>query len=223
MMPAERGYDVLEWDSSVFGFTVARVAAPDDAGTLAFTLDDARRHGVRLLYLQTDTSELIRAAESQGATPVGERITYARAVTEADVRMLRGTNSPVAVERWPGTTPTPELQQLARDAGQHSRFRIDPEVPDGVFERIYDAWIARSLDRQIAEDVLVTRDATSISGLVTVGRKDGRADIGLLSVRSDARGRGVGKALVLAAPASCAEAATGVLSRSVWQQCRVAA
>jgi dTDP-4-amino-4,6-dideoxy-D-galactose acyltransferase len=88
------------------------------------------------------------------------------------------------------------LFELARDAGRYSRFRIDPKVPKGVFERIYDAWITNSINGTIADEVLVIRDGAAVSGLVTVGVKNGRADIGLLAVRVQARGRGLGRALV---------------------------
>lgn len=199
MTPVERGYEILEWDSGVFGFNVARAAIPDDSRALTAALEDARRNDVRLVYLHTDDSQLVRAAESLGGTLVGERVTFARTLTAVDAQNVGGSNAPVVVEQWPGTVATPELLQLSRAAGLYSRFRIDSRVPEGVFERIYDAWITRSLERKIAEEVLVTRDALSISGLVTLGAKDGRADIGLLAVRADARGRGLGKALVLAA------------------------
>jgi dTDP-4-amino-4,6-dideoxy-D-galactose acyltransferase len=85
---------------------------------------------------------------------------------------------------------------LAREAGRFSRFRVDPSSER--FSTIYDAWIINSVSGLMAKEVMVTPDAASLSGLVTVGVKDGRADIGLLAVREDSRGRGLGKGLVQA-------------------------
>lgn len=199
MTPTGGSYEILEWDSGVFGFPVARVFQTEDRTVLAAALEAARREGVQLAYLLTENDDITRLAETLGGTLVSERVTFARAAAP-DTDPIRTLVDPaIAVTRWPGTTPTPELLQLARDAGRYSRFRIDPRVPSGVFERIYDAWITNSVNGQIADEVMVTRDGSSVSGMVTVGEKDGRADIGLLSVRENARGRGLGKALVRAA------------------------
>jgi ribosomal protein S18 acetylase RimI-like enzyme len=140
-----------------------------------------------------------RAAETLGEIPISERVTFARDLTAQGIDILWPADRPVTVERWPGNPPSNELRQLARDAGRFSRFRVDSKVPGEVFERIYDAWITNSVSGQIAQEVMVTRDASSLTGLVTVGVKDGRGEIGLLAVREDARGRGLGKGLVQAA------------------------
>jgi dTDP-4-amino-4,6-dideoxy-D-galactose acyltransferase len=200
MPPPEGRYELLAFDSSIFGFPVARVPATDDRNALAAALDGARRTGVRLIYLLTELSEAARVAEELSGTLISERVTFARDLTAADeIPVLSRAEPSVAVERWSATVPTPELLHLARDAGRFSRFRVDSRVPLGVFERIYDAWITNSVSGKMADEVMVTRDASSLSGLVTVGEKNGRAEIGLLAVRKDARGRGLGKALVGAA------------------------
>jgi dTDP-4-amino-4,6-dideoxy-D-galactose acyltransferase len=162
-------------------------------------LDGARREGTRLAYLFTESRKAAQLAEAVGGTPISERVTFARSISPSDVARMRSEATAVPVEQWLGNTPTNELLQLARDAGNYSRFRLDSRIPVAVFERLYDAWIANSLSGQIAEKVLVTRDALSLTGLVTVGGKNGRADIGLLAVHLRARGHGLGKALVLAA------------------------
>jgi dTDP-4-amino-4,6-dideoxy-D-galactose acyltransferase len=192
-------WELLPWDSGVFGFPVARIAASAHRNTLKAALDDARREGVRLIYLLTESSDVAREAQSLGGVHVSERVTFVRAVAPGDANSDASSGTPVImVETWHGTTPTPELLELARDAGRYSRFRLDPKVPIGVFERIYDAWITNSINGTIADEVLVIRDGAAVSGLVTVGVKNGRADIGLLAVRAQARGRGLGRALVKA-------------------------
>lgn len=199
MTPTEKGFEVLGWDSDVFGFPVARVVASDGTRSLANILQDARQNGIRLAYLLTEDDQVSRAAVAAGGEMISERVTFARELTTAAVQRESRPQEEVAVEKWTGTTPTPEFLQLAREAGRHSRFRVDSSVPDGVFERIYDAWITNSLNGKIADEVLVTRDGSSITGLVTVAEKAGRVDIGLLAVGEGARGRGLGRALVDAA------------------------
>lgn len=199
MSPPDRGYELLEWDTDVFGFPVARVFDTGNRTTLDRALNEARQAGVRLAYFLTESDELARVAQSSRGNRVSERVTFARELTVGDVdSILASANPAVVVEPWEGTTPTAELLHLARDAGRYSRFKVDPKVPNGVFEKIYDAWITNSLTRQIADEVMVIRDRSSLAGLVTLGSRQGRADIGLLAVAEEARGRGFGKALVRA-------------------------
>lgn len=193
-----RGWQILEWDSGAFGFPVARLEETENESSMAAAIDNARREGIRLIYLLTESREVARAAETLGGTLISERVTFVRAVTIPDAIASRAGPS-VVVEQWKGTAATPELIHLARQAGHYSRFRVDPRIPREIFERIYDAWISNSLSGQIAEAVMVIRDASSLLGLVTVGEKNRRADIGLLAVHERARGRGLGKKLVGAA------------------------
>lgn len=193
------GWEVLEWDSGVFGFTVARIESPDTLDALKAAIDSVRRNDVRLAYLQTGKNRIAGDAAALGGLLVSERITFSRSVPRELIPQVQNASAAIRVESWRATTATAELIQLARDAGHYSRFRVDPNIPRDVFERIYDAWITNSVNRTIADEVMVVLDGSSVSGLVTVAVKDGRADIGLLAVRTQARGRGLGKSLVAAA------------------------
>lgn len=64
---------------------------------------------------------------------------------------------------------------------------------------MYKTWIRNSVNGQIADAVLVARHAGRIAGMVTVGRKDGRGDIGLFAVHPEMRGKNLGTALALSA------------------------
>jgi len=193
------GYDILHWDSDVFEFPVARLRDTDDRNALQTAIEAARESGVKLAYLFAKGEESAQAAISLDGQLISERVTFAREVTDDAGFAFAREDTSIVLEPWHDTSPSADLLRLARDAGSYSRFRVDPKVPKRVFNQIYDAWIINSLNKKIADEVMVIRDGSSISGLVTVGAKDGRADIGLLSVREEARGRGLGKALVRAA------------------------
>jgi dTDP-4-amino-4,6-dideoxy-D-galactose acyltransferase len=197
-MTSPQRWEILEWDSGVFGFPVARLQATEDRSAMTAAIANAKGAGVRLMYLLTESGDIAAAAGAMGGTLISERVTFVRAVTVPDTEAIAPMDRSVVVEPWTGTSVTPELLHLARDAGRYSRFRVDSRIPGEVFERIYDAWITNSVNGQIAEVVMVTRDASSLLGLVTVGVKDGRGDIGLLAVHEKARGRGLGRALVRA-------------------------
>ena len=88
-----------------------------------------------------------------------------------------------------------DLIELARSAGRYSRFRVDARIDPKVFHAIYDAWLIRSVRREIADEVFVGSVAANDVGLVTVSATPAGATIGLLSVSDSARGRGIGRAM----------------------------
>ena len=193
---ADAGFDVLAWDSDVFGFPVARVRdSVRSAESLAHAVDALRDHSVRLAYYSFpwDDSGLRDVAGQQGGRLVDRKVTYAAACTEI---VAAPASAGVDVVRYESGEADETLIRLARQSGEYSRFNTDPRVESRVFEHIYDAWIRNSVSRTMADDVFVARVDGSIAGLVTVGERRRRGDIGLLAVAAAARRRGVGRALV---------------------------
>jgi len=92
---------------------------------------------------------------------------------------------------------------LSLAAGVYSRFHCDPRFPRDKFEELYRIWIERSVRRELADVVLVARDATEptsgLLGMVTVSAAEAAGSIGLIAVAEMARGRGVGRRLIEAA------------------------
>lgn len=192
----------LPWDSGVLGRPVARVAlegaAPD---AVRAALDALRASDVALAYLFGDPADAEGRAllKRAGAALVDRKTTYVRGVEPAAAAGL-----PAGIREHDGHWPDPAVRALALASGVHSRFHADPRMPRHVFQTIYEAWIARSVARELADVVYVACDPDDVAaerplGMVTVGLKEGRADIGLLAVAEAARGRGVGRALVRAA------------------------
>jgi dTDP-4-amino-4,6-dideoxy-D-galactose acyltransferase len=91
------------------------------------------------------------------------------------------------------------LEQLAIQSGKYSRFALDPNIPRDKFVELYKTWINRSLRKEIAEETLVIQNCDKIVGMVTLGQKNGRGDIGLIAVDLNFRGNGYGEQLVRAA------------------------
>ena len=85
-----------------------------------------------------------------------------------------------------------------------------------MFHAIYDAWLTRSIRREIADEVYVARVASRPVGLLTIGVAGGRGTIGLLSVHESVRGRGLGR--LLAEMAFAWSAARGLAETQVATQ-----
>jgi ribosomal protein S18 acetylase RimI-like enzyme len=192
-------YESMEWDSSFFGFRVARIRPSSmSQEQLGETLLEMRLAGVKLAYwFAADNVLSNEVARLRGGFLADRKTTFVadlRAVEPDDFANLD------QIEFFQSKTPTPELEELAIESGGMSRFRLDPRMPAGGFEELYRTWIRKSAEGTMARGILIAKDSTgSIAGMVTLGEKNGRGDIGLLAVAAAARGRNLGRRLVNAA------------------------
>ena len=93
---------------------------------------------------------------------------------------------------------TPALRDLAIASGEWSRFKVDTNVPRGVFEVMFESWIKNSVNFSIADEVFVAIDTASGThvGLITVKLKENAVHIGLLSVDKHHRRKGIATQLM---------------------------
>jgi dTDP-4-amino-4,6-dideoxy-D-galactose acyltransferase len=190
-------FSILEWDSARFGFPVGRLSTsvqPEEIPTIA---QHARGEGVRLVYYTTPADVRVDPAtlEQCGGRLVDQRVTYAADLDHVG-QEVRSEIADDRVAEYESDAVTQALMSLARQSGEYSRFHSDPRVPPGVFESIYDAWITRSVQHEIADHVAVVRDGTTTAGFVTLKAAGAESEIGLLAVEASMRGRGYGRALV---------------------------
>lgn len=188
----------LAWDSDYLGFGVARLEADNLApDVLARLIAEARAAGRRLLYLVATPQDAASNASAReaGAWLADRKVTFAMLVVPAEQAEVVGP----AIQ--PTTIWTPQLESLALQSGEYSRFRLETHFEPAVFIGLYQRWLRNSLSHEIAREVLVfdAGQTGSAQGLLTLGVKNGRADIGLLAVDTQARGQRIGQQLVAAA------------------------
>jgi dTDP-4-amino-4,6-dideoxy-D-galactose acyltransferase len=198
----------LSWDSEFFGYPVARIEARSlEPLELASQIAIARNAGIRLVYLIAAPADEVSnfSAVQAGAWLADRKVTFVITVAPSE----RGTVQSTDIK---GTTAwTPELENLALQSGEYSRFRLDKHFSPDVFPRLYQQWLYNSLAHQLAREVLVftTISESGLSrktlGLLTLGLKNGRADIGLLAVDERTRGQRIGQQLVTVAKQRTAE------------------
>ncbi len=189
-------FQILDWDSAFFGMPVARILPRRlPAPELAPALAGMKERGVALAYWASDPDDAAsqQAARSCGGFLADRKTTY---LIDLDGDAATVPDGDWATEEYAEARPNGELESLALQAGAHSRFRIDPRMPDGKFDALYRLWIEKSVNRTIADAVLVVRHSGGIVGMVTLGKKDGRGDIGLIAVDARMRGRNIGVSLV---------------------------
>jgi len=195
---------ILDWDSAHFGFPVARINSSVAFWSLDGIAERMRNHGIVLAYFNVGTrvpSISDEALSRLGGRLVDQRVTYTARLTSDDWANLEPEldHDHFHIAEYRSVEVASSLRRLALESGAFSRFRLDPQIPQGVFEAIYDAWIRRSVAREIADEVLTANEDDRIIGFVTVRAGGPLGEIGLLAVDASARGRGVGLSLVRAA------------------------
>lgn len=188
----------LDWDSDVLGIKVARLtAAQFSSDELKSVLTDLAKQGAKLVYWasNSDCQASQQAAVELNGFLADRKVTY--------LCNLAHLNKPFetlhAIEEYQAELPDNELIELAYLSGLYSRFRTDKQLSQAQFEKVYRIWITNSVNKQIAEKVLVIRKDDHLAGMITLGEKQGRGDIGLLAVNERYQGMKIGAALVSAA------------------------
>jgi dTDP-4-amino-4,6-dideoxy-D-galactose acyltransferase len=189
--------EILPWDTNLLGYTVGRLHPGSTAlEEVAAVVAEARRQRVRLLYwfVEPDDLQAAHTAQGLGARLVDRKITYTLVVPEPGSKGL-----PAGIE--PTVELTPALSSLALQSGPYSRFQTDVEFAADVYAKLYTRWIENSVAKTLAREVLIYRPQPGASplGLVTLGLKISRVDIGLLAVDEKARGQAIGGKLIEAA------------------------
>ncbi|GAA4373040.1 GNAT family N-acetyltransferase [Hymenobacter koreensis] len=198
MKNRELNLELLPWDSTFFGFGVAKVVLAEAAESSFHQLRaKATAQGIRLVYCYVDpTDALSKNAVQQQSLPLLDRkATWIKRIDEQEfnagegVRVLAGNDAVTA-----------SLLELAWQSGAYSRFLLDPKIPYPVFQRLYEIWLHNTLQNNQAGVVLTTGAVGQETGLITLEQLEGgAAGIGLLAVDTKSRRRGLGQQLIRAA------------------------
>lgn len=211
-------YKKLKWDSDLFGYGVAKINSINlTSDNLSKILKYLADEGIKLVYCSMDPEEkfLNNIAIANRGILVDKKITYIRTLSKTrfdkSELIYSAINHPAS----------PEIISLAFQSGSYSRFRNDVHFKNNEFELLYTAWIVNSLNGKIAKDVLIYKDKIDL-GLITIGIKNNRCDIGLLAIDENMRGKSIGTFLINAAFEKCKELGYNII-QVVTQQTNIGA
>lgn len=164
----------LPWDSSFFGYDVARLngifplAAPlhrpaaDLLSPLAALMEQARQRGVRYLFASVDPRDLalLRALGAKGFALIETRLFHHGPVRE-----------PELAERFAARRAVPaDVPSLTRVASQtinpYDRFHADPFITADQATRLMETWVEQSVLGRFA-DVTIVPDMPEPTAFVT--------------------------------------------------------
>jgi dTDP-4-amino-4,6-dideoxy-D-galactose acyltransferase len=189
-LPDKYSLEPLAWDTDFLGFPVAKITI-GPAADLSLVADAVEHAPFRLIYCFADeaffTADQVLSAVRHAVRVDGKT----RYITGQPVRQPSAENLGMADKI------SPRLVALAKQAGRYSRFFTDKHFKEGTCERMYQAWIEKSVSGEIADRVFQFTNAHREQlGFLTVAEKNSWLDLGLLCVNEKARGLGIATALL---------------------------
>jgi dTDP-4-amino-4,6-dideoxy-D-galactose acyltransferase len=198
--------DLLEWDSTFFGYQIARYRGSRCAGEdVTSVLAECAERQIDCVYINVDVSDTksVAALQAGHALFVDARVTLGGDVAAVSVGM-RGSDD--GMQARPAVeADMAALTAIASTSHRETRFYADSHFAVTACDRLYETWIERSC-HGYADVVFVTDEGTGrASGYITCHRDEAAAaHIGLFAVADEARGLGVGRRLLDAALRWCA-------------------
>ena len=179
------------WDTDNFHIKVGNLIAEDglNKSLLLREMAHAREEHYDLLYLKG--VNLPCDCLSENVVLADEKVVYVQVNSSRE----KPVDDEHVVSALNGSL-TDELLQLSYESGKYSRYRLDGNLPKSVFDTLYRLWIVRSLNGEIATDVLVYREGGHVLGVLTYKINENEAEIGIVAVSPEAAGKGIGSKLM---------------------------
>ena len=180
-----KSYQLLEWDSSFFGFDVYSINSNNET-TIKDQLHQLEKHDGSLVYLFTDlVFDDVFLTKSSGKF-VGTKVVFSK--------NLQSVSSNNIIKSIKYDVIPRELLSLAFQSGEFSRFKIDTRLARESFEELYKKWLLKAIDNTDIE-TLVYSEGDIIKGFISVEFSE-EAVIGLFAVDETMRGKGIGRLLL---------------------------
>lgn len=195
--------DLQPWDTDFFGCRVARVRGDILTEPLAKDIDDwSIANRIQALYFlsRADHPGTMRIAERHEFELMDLRVTLERELTGQDAFTLSKTPHLFSV-RQAVEADIPALSLIARAVHTDTRFFKDSRFSTDRAEELYATWINSDVKGRAQRVLAAVLPAGEPVGYITCSLNSNGAggSIGLLGVSPNARGLGIGSALVRAA------------------------
>lgn len=179
--------EYLTWDSTFFNKRIGKVDLLDEFELVKKELD---QYDLVYIFADPNNKLLNEAIKELGALLVDEKVVFVK-----DTGLGEDINEVISYKRS-NDMKDGDVVRTGLQSGLYSRFAIDNNFGKEAFSHFYTEWMNMSIDRKIAEEVFVVEENDIIKGVITLGRKNNRGDIGILAVDESYRGQKIGYKLI---------------------------
>jgi dTDP-4-amino-4,6-dideoxy-D-galactose acyltransferase len=175
----------LDWDSRFFDYEVGRFdSSIIDILDLDLFIKSAKYF--KLVYLFSSTP-----INNPLLNLVDKKVTFYRKTENFH------QNTPQIQSFCNDSDSFENIRDLAIQSGKYSRFLIDKNFKNNEYEKLYSKWIESSVYDDRSLDIRIFKEDNKILGFTTIEKKDDNlADIGLVAVDSEDRGKKIGTKLI---------------------------
>ncbi len=198
LSPSADPCELLDWDTTFFGFPIARVRGDRLDEVRVEQIDWwCRHHRVACLYFLCglDDPATTALAEDHGFHLADVRLTFE---TSLPARPPSSPSNSGIVTRPVCPADVSHLQAMARTIYHDSRFYFDRRFPKARSAALYETWIQRSCEGYAQQVIVAVHDRTPV-GFVTCHLEAAAGRIGLIGVNNRQQRQGVGQAVLVAA------------------------
>lgn len=173
-----------DWDSNFFGLLIGEFRNGECDGVAEKKFD--------LIYRRSDFDNLM-FLEGYEKSLSEVKIVYSKKLLQQNK-----VNKKIFIKSVYGCDEFDlnSLYLLAFESGKFSRYFLDKNFGLNNFQKLYQEWINNSINKKIADDVLVYIYNDKIIGFITYKVNNKLANIGLIAVDKEHQGKGIGKNLV---------------------------
>lgn len=178
----------LEWDSSFFGYPIGKL---EIKGPTGFDLTSFQNEASNYKLVYVFSKEEIFY---ENFVLVDKKVVY----VQKNISSFDRKSSKNKIQSFNSRLhDLGQLLELTLESGRYSRFNLDPNFNSKEYSKLYSEWIKNSINGKLAFDILVCVEAEQIVGFTTIAKKsENLADIGLVAVHKNARGKGIATDLI---------------------------
>jgi len=189
---------VLDWDTDFFGHKIARANVRQlDNNTYSQLESQCKSEKIQCLYFLADSDHpsTIRLLEDNDFRFVDIRSDFIHSGYIPNIPPLPSNIS----LRASSSDDLQTLSSIAQDAYSQSRFYVDPNFDNQRVSDMYDIWLSKSINHDLADYVVVAELENTAVGYVTcsIDKSKNTGKIGLVGVAESAQGKKLGTHMVV--------------------------
>jgi len=185
--------EYLDWDSNFFKKRIGKIYYTDtpEIADISLVLEQAKSDNYQLIYCFGNENLLI---EEEILKKYGGKLVDRKIIFTGNTKTTGTKNQ--SIKEYIDFEVNDSLLDLAYLSGEYSRYKLDSNFEEKDFKRLYQTWVENSITKKIADKTFVAYLNNNIVGFVTVKKKEGYGQIGLIATCESVQGKGLGRELI---------------------------